>query len=106
MKSPCPLIEMILKGDTLEIGYCSSTPTRDAAVYTARRIAEMIATKLLPGGEIIKIKGPMPTFIAAILTYRLGQFYQAIACFDFKTKKYIVSVARERGPYSVGDIIE
>ncbi|MCL4392357.1 hypothetical protein M1413_03430 [Patescibacteria group bacterium] len=97
---------MILRGDTLEIGYCSSTPTRDAAVYTAKRIAEMIATKLLPGGEMIKIKGPMPSFIATILTYKLAPFYEAIACFDFKTKKYIVAVARERSLYSVGDIIE
>jgi hypothetical protein len=106
MNNPCPLVELILKGDTLEIGYCNSTPTRDAAIYTAKRIAEMIATKLLPGGEVIKIKGPMPTFVAAILTHKLAPFYGAIACFDFKTKKYIVSVARERDPYSVGDAIE
>ncbi len=106
MNSPCPLVEVTLKGDTLEIGYCNSTPSHDAVTYATNRIADMIATKLLPGGEIIKIKGPMPTFLATMLTYKLAPFYGAIACFDSKTEKYIVAAARERSPYSIGDIIE
>ncbi len=106
MNSPCPLIDVILEGDTLEIGYCSSISSHDAATYVTKRIADMLATKLLPGGEIIKVKGPMPTFIATILTYKLAPFYGAIACFDFKTKKYIVAAAREMSAYSVGDIVE
>ncbi len=106
MNSPCSLIEILPKGNVLEIGYCNSVSSGEAARYVDDRLGKMIATKLLPGGEIIKIKGPMPTFMAAILTHKLAPFYGAIACFDFKTKKYIVSVARERNPYSVGDVIE
>jgi len=69
------------------------------------RLSEMIASEELVGGEVIRVNGPASLPVAMVLAHQLGHLFGAIACFDPKMGKYVVSIAHG-GKYTVGDVID
>lgn len=97
----------IIKQDetTLRIGF-GIPAQNDKIVRDANAILEMLVKKEeLKGGEIIKINGPATLPVAMVIAHALGHLYGAVACFDPKMGKYVVSIAHG-GIYRVGDLIE
>lgn len=78
----------------------------DQIVKDANEILEMMVSDgTLAGGEIIKINGPATLPVAMVIAHALGHLYGAVACFDPKLGKYVVSIAHGR-KYQIGDLVE
>ena len=98
-------IDMETNGE-LKIGFNKDQPAQnDQLVKDAtKRIDFMIANKIITGGEMIKINGPASLPVAMVLAHKLGHLYQAVACYDPKLAKYIITIAHGN-VYSVGELI-
>jgi hypothetical protein len=97
----------IVKQDetTLRIGF-GIPAQNDKIVRDAHAILEiMVKNGELAGGEIIKINGPATLPVAMVIAHALGHLYGAVACFDPKMGKYVVSIAHG-GLYQIGDLIK
>jgi CRISPR-associated protein Csx3 len=69
------------------------------------RLGEMIASGELSGGAVIRVNGRGSLPVAMVLAHKLAHLYQAVACFDPKMSKYVVTIAHGSG-YAVGDLID
>lgn len=71
----------------------------------ARRLEQLAGTSLLQGAPLIRINGPASLPVMATITHAIVHSYEAIAVFDPKLNKYVVSVAH--GPaHSLGELID
>jgi CRISPR-associated protein Csx3 len=94
-----------IEDDILKIGF-GDPAQNDEIVKTAEaRLDEMIASKELVGGEVIKVNGPASLPVAMVLAHKLGHLYQAVACFDPKLGKYVVAIAHG-DKFAAGDLID
>lgn len=55
-------------------------------------------------GELALVNGPASLPVAMVLAHKLGHLFGAVACFDPKLGKYVVSIAHG-GKYTVGQLI-
>lgn len=55
-------------------------------------------------GELALVNGPASLPVAMVLAHKLGHLFGAVACFDPKLGKYVVSIAHG-GKYAVGDLV-
>lgn len=55
-------------------------------------------------GELALVNGPASLPVAMVLAHKLGHLFGAVACFDPKMGKYVVSIAHG-GKYAVGQLI-
>ena len=89
----------------LKIGF-GDPAQNDAIVKDAeKRLDEMTGNNELPGGKLIKINGPASLPVAMVLAHKLGHLYGAIAVFDPKLGKYVVSISHDPD-YTLGDLVE
>ena len=68
-------------------------------------IDNLIDEGLITGGELIKLNGPATLPISFVLAHKLNHLYQAVAMYDPKLSKYVVSITHG-GKYNLGDLID
>ena len=92
--------------DTIKVGFNPKAPAQNDMIVkdTAARMKEMIDSGELSGGELIKITGPASLQASMVIAHALGHLYGAIACFDPKLNKFVVSIAHG-GKYQIGDLV-
>lgn len=59
----------------------------------------------LEGGKIVKLNGPASLPVAIAIAHEVAHIYGAVAAFDPKLGKYVVSVSHTPD-YTVGDLID
>jgi CRISPR-associated protein Csx3 len=89
----------------LRVGFGNPAQNDQIVKDATKRLDEMIAASEITGGEVVRINGPASLPVAMALTHKLAHMYQAVACFDPKLGRYVVSVAHG-DRFSVGDLIE
>jgi len=96
---------IVLEGDVLRVGF-GDPAQNDAIVRDAvARLAEMVKSGELKGGELIKINGPASLPVAVAIAHAVAHLYEVIAVFDPKIAKYVVSVSHG-DTYRPGDLID
>ncbi len=92
--------------NVLKVNFGPRAAQNDEIVRDAeKRLTEMIENGQLAGGELVKVNGPASLPVAMVIAHALAHRYQAVACFDPKLGKYVVSITHG-GKYKVGDLIE
>jgi len=69
------------------------------------RLAEMVKSGELKGGELIKINGPASLPVACVIAHAVAHLYQAVGVFDPKLGKYVVAISHG-DRYAIGDLID
>ncbi len=69
------------------------------------RLDEMVKSGELAGGSLIKINGPASLPVAVAIAHAVSHLYEAVAVFDPKLGKYVVSVSHG-DTYRPGDLID
>ena len=71
------------------------------------RLDAMTKAGDLSGGGLLKINGPAPLPVAMVLGHKLSHLFEAIACFDPKLNKYVVTISHSPTPdYAIGNLID
>jgi CRISPR-associated protein Csx3 len=89
----------------LRIGFGQPAQNDQIVKDAPTRLAEMIKSEAIVGGEVIRVNGPASLPVAMTLAHSLGHLYQAVACYDPKLSRYVVAIAHG-DKYKVGDLIE
>ncbi len=95
----------VVTNDELKIGFGRPAQNNEMVKDAEQRLDHLIKIGNIAGGDIIKINGPASLPVAMVLAHKLGHLYQAVACYDPKLAKYVVTIAHG-DVYSVGDLIE
>lgn len=92
-------------GNILRVGF--GTPAQNDQIVrdAAARLADLVDQGALSGGPLIKINGPASLPVAVVLAHALSHRYGAVAVFDPKLGKYVVSVSHHPS-FGVGDLID
>lgn len=94
-----------LNNDTLTVKF-GDPAQNDQIVKDAKvRLDELTASGELKGGEILKITGPASLPVAVTIAHAVAHLYGAIAVYDPKLAKYVVSVSHTP-KYEVGDLVD
>ena len=70
----------------------------------ASRLEELYESGQLRG-SLLKINGPISIPVAFVLAHRLAHLYGAIALFDPKLDKYVISITHSPA-YQLGDLVD
>ncbi len=71
------------------------------------RLDAMTTAGELSGGGLLKINGPASLPVAMVLGHKLSHLFEAIACFDPKLNKYVVTISHSPNPnYAIGNLID
>src|SRR3990167_7556476 len=92
-------------GDVVKVGFGDAAQNDQMGKDGGGPLDEMVAAGELPGGEMIRVNGPASLPVAMVLAHRLAHIYGAVACFDPKLGKYVVSIAHG-GKHAIGDLID
>jgi hypothetical protein len=65
----------------------------------------MQKTGELGGGGLLKINGPASLPVAMVLGHKLSHLFEAVACFDPKLNKYVVTISHSPD-YVIGSLID
>ncbi|HRH32820.1 MAG TPA: CRISPR-associated protein Csx3 [bacterium] len=95
----------ITEGNILKIAFGDPAQNDQIVPFVETRLGEMIQSGEISGGEVIRVNGPASLPVAMVLAHKLGHLYQAVACFDPKVAKYVVSIAHGDS-YRVGELID
>lgn len=94
-----------VEGDVLRVGFGVDSEN-DQKVRDAKALLdELVTSGKITGGEVIRINGPASLPVAMVLAHGLGHLFHAVACFDPKMSKYVVSIAHGED-YKVGDLLD
>ncbi|MTJ09398.1 MULTISPECIES: CRISPR-associated protein Csx3 [unclassified Anabaena] len=74
---------------------------RDAAA----RLEEMAESGELPGGQLLKINGPVSIPVAFVLAHKLAHIYGAVSFYDPKLGKYVICITHNPA-YKLGDLVD
>jgi CRISPR-associated protein Csx3 len=96
---------IIFNAGVLKIGFGSPAQNDQIVKDAETRLNDMIAVGELKGGDVIRVNGPASLPVAMVIAHKLAHLYGAIACFDPKLSKYVVSIAHG-GKFAIGDLIE
>lgn len=89
----------------LKIGF-GAPAQNDQIVRDAKvRLDEMVASSELAGGPVLRINGPASLPVAVTIAHAVAHLYEAIAVFDPKLSKYVVSVSHGTA-HQAGDLID
>ena len=91
--------------DILKIGFGDPAQNDVIVKDVEKRLSEMIESGEIAGGELIRINGPASLPVAMVIAHKLAHLYQAVACFDPKMSKYVVSIAHGN-KYAIGDLVD
>jgi CRISPR-associated protein Csx3 len=92
-------------GDVLKIGFGSPAQNDEIVRDAVARLDEMTKAGELTGGKLIKINGPASLPVAVAIAHGVSHLYEAVAVFDPKLGKYVVSVSHSNN-YRLGDLID
>jgi len=93
------------EGNLLRVGFGDPAQNDMICRDAARQLEELISSGVLAGGPVIKINGPASLPVAVVIAHAVSHLYEAVAVFDPKLGKYVVSVSH--GPeLKVGDLID
>ena len=95
------LYNIHLEDGVLKIGF-GSPSSNDKIVVAAQAALEELK---LQGGDLLKISGPASLPVAFVLAHGVAHLYGAIAIFDPKLGKYVVSVSHSKS-YPLGTLID
>ncbi len=95
----------VVTNNELKIGFGRPAQNDEMVKDAEQRLEHLIKIGNITGGDIIKINGPASLPVAMVLAHKLGHLYQAIACYDPKLAKYVVTIAHG-DVYSIGDLID
>lgn len=93
-----------LEGNLLRVGFGEAAQNDQIVRDAVARLAEMTASGEL-GGPLIKINGAASLPVAVAIAHGVGHLYEAVAVFDPKLNKYVVSV-NHGATYKLGDLID
>ncbi len=97
--------KLAIDGDVLRVGF-GDPASNDVIVKDATAsLKQMKADGVLTGGPLLKVNGPASLPVAVVLAHTLVHLYGAVAVFDPKLQKYVVSVSHNPD-YAVGDLID
>lgn len=88
-------------GIILEIGF-GAPAQNDQIVKDAVKAVKFLKLK---GGELIKLNGPASLPVAIAITHEVGHKFGAVAAFDPKLGKYVISISHSPD-YKIGDLID
>jgi CRISPR-associated protein Csx3 len=71
---------------------------------TSTELDRLVATGELGGGELLKISGPISLPLSYTISHRVSHLYKAIAVFDPKMSRYVVTSSHDP-KYRLGDTI-
>ena len=69
-----------------------------------RRLDKLAATGLLQGSAVLRINGPASLPVMAVITHAVSHLYEAIAVYDPKLHRYVVSVSHSPS-YQLGELL-
>lgn len=95
-----------LEGNVLRIGFGDPAQNDQIVRDVAARLDEMIGCGELKGGELIRINGPASLPVAVVIGHALAHLYGAVAVYDPKLGKYVVSLTHGNPDLRVGDLVE
>jgi len=93
-----------IEGNLLRIGFDEPAQNDEIVVDATQQLTKLVDDGVLAGGEILRINGPASLPVAMAIAHAVGHLYQAVACFDPKLSKYVVSIAHG-DKYSVGELV-
>jgi len=97
-------IEINPEANLLTIGFGAPAQNNQLVKDADKALQELIDNKKITGGEVIRINGPASLPVAMVIAHKLDHLYQAIAVFDPKLSKYVVSIAHG-DQYAIGDLL-
>lgn len=89
------------EGDTLRVGF--GTPAENNEIV--RDVEKNLEAVDLSGGGLLKVNGPASMPVAMVIAHAVAHIFAAIAVFDPKLGKYVVSITHDP-KYRLGDLIE
>lgn len=89
----------------LRIGFAKPAHNDQIVQDATMQLDKLIKEGDISGGEVIRINGPASLPVAMAVAHALGHLYQAVACFDPKLSKYVVSIAHG-DKFKIGDLID
>jgi CRISPR-associated protein Csx3 len=90
-----------LDGDVLRVGFGAQAPN-DTIV---KEVSVTLKDMSLPGGPLLRINGPASLPVAVAITHAVAHLYGAVAVWDPKLSKYVVSVSHNPD-YMVGELVD
>lgn len=94
-----------LDGDLMKVGFGDPAGNDQIVRDVATILDAMKAAGTLAGGPVLKINGPASLPVAFVIAHAVLHIYGAVAVWDPKLQKYVVSVAHG-ADYAVGDLID
>ena len=94
-----------LKDGILRVNFGQPAQNDQIVRDAAARLEEMATLGELTGGPLLKINGPISIPVAFVLAHKLAHIYGAVAFYDPKLSKYVISITHNPG-YKLGDLID
>ena len=106
-KPPEPTYTITRDGDVLHIAFGVPSTNDQIVKDTVACLDAMTKSGELSGGGLLKINGPASLPVAMVLGHKLSHLFEAIACFDPKLNKYVVTISHSPNPdYVIGNLID
>lgn len=96
---------IVREGSVLRLSFGTPAQNNQIVKDVVARLEEMEVAGELSGGDVIKFNGPASLPVAMVLCHKVAHLFGAVACFDPKLAKYVVSVSHTP-EYAVGDLID
>ncbi|MDZ8108241.1 MAG: CRISPR-associated protein Csx3 [Nostoc sp. DedQUE12a] len=94
-----------IKDNLLRVSFGEPAQNDQIVRDAASRLEEMAASGELAGGQLLKINGPISIPVAFVLAHKLAHIYGAVAFYDPKLGKYVISITHNPS-YKLGDLID
>lgn len=93
------------KNEILDIGFGEPAQNDQIVRDANQRLNEMINLGILEGGQVLRISGPASLPVAFVIAHGVNHLYGAIAVYDPKLQKYVVSITHSPN-HKLGDLID
>ena len=85
----------------LKMGFGNPAGNNEIVVDAVRQVKGLE----LAGGKLVKLNGPASLPVAVAISHELSHIFGAVAAYDPKLSKYVVSVSHSPN-FNVGDLID
>lgn len=96
------LFNLVLDGDILRVGF-GDPASNDEIVREVAQSIKLVKDKV--HGKVLKINGAASLPVATLLGHELAHVVAALAVYDPKLGRYVVTIAHG-GAHKVGDLID
>lgn len=94
-----------LEDTVLRIAFGSPADNSQIVRDAEKRLEELRSAGELKGGPLLKINGPASLPVMTVITHKVAHLYGAVAIFDPKLAKYVVSITHDP-QYRLGDLLD